>query len=63
MIENDDFLFSNFKSDGLHLNEGGVRKFAGILVGDTNCDFKNDTNANSKKLKLLYSEYQIEKLI
>ena len=24
-------LFSNLKSDGLHLNEGGVRKFAGNL--------------------------------
>ena len=31
MIENDDILFSNLKSDGLHFNEGGVRKFAGSL--------------------------------
>ena len=31
MIENDNILFSNLKSDGLHLNEGGVRKFAGNL--------------------------------
>ena len=31
MIEIDNVLFSNLKSDGLHLNEGGVRKFAGNL--------------------------------
>lgn len=31
MIENDNILFSNLKSDGLHLNEGGVRKFASNL--------------------------------
>ena len=31
MIKNDDIIFSNLKSNGLHLNEGGVRKFAGNL--------------------------------
>lgn len=31
MIENDNILFSNLKSGGLHLNEGGVRKFAGNI--------------------------------
>ena len=31
MIENSNILFSNLKSDGLHLNEGGVRKFASNL--------------------------------
>lgn len=34
-----------------------------ILIGDTNCDFKNAKNANAKKLKLIYSEYQLEQLI
>jgi len=34
-----------------------------ILIGDTNCDFKNNKNANSKKLKSIYSEYQLEQLI
>ena len=34
-----------------------------ILIGDTNCDFKNHKNANSKKLKSIYSEYQLEQLI
>ena len=34
-----------------------------ILIGDTNCDFKNSKNANSKKLKSSYSEYQLEQLI
>ena len=34
-----------------------------ILIGDTNCDFKNVKNANTKKLKLIYSEYQLEQLI
>ena len=31
-----------------------------ILIGDNNCDFKNNKNANSKKLKSIYSEYQLE---
>ena len=31
MIENDNNLFSTLNSDGLHLNEGGVRKLAGNL--------------------------------
>ena len=31
-IENTNILFSNLKRDGLHLNEGGVRKFAGNLI-------------------------------
>ena len=30
-----------------------------ILIGDTNCDFKNNKNANSKKPKSIYSEYQL----
>ena len=34
-----------------------------ILIGDTNCDFENDKNANSMNLKSIYSEHQLEKLI
>ncbi len=36
-----------------------------ILIGDTNCDFKNNTNANTKGLNWIcfYSEYQLEKII
>ena len=33
------------------------------MIGDINCDFKNVKNANTKKLKLIYSEYQLEQLI
>ena len=29
-----------------------------ILVGDTNCDFKDSKNTNAKKLRLVYSEYK-----
>jgi len=34
-----------------------------ILIDDTNCDFKNNKNVNSKKLKSIYSEYQLKQLI
>ena len=34
-----------------------------ILIGDTNCDFKNKQNSNAKKLNAVYSEYQLEQLI
>ena len=34
-----------------------------ILIGDTNCDFKNNQNANAKKLKMIYSEFQFAQLI
>ena len=34
-----------------------------IFVGDTNCDFKNNQSANTKKLKAIYEEYQLEQLI
>ena len=34
-----------------------------ILIGDTNCDFKKIKNANAKKLKWIYSEYQLEQMI
>ena len=28
-----------------------------ILIGDTNCDLKHPQNSNTKKLKMIYSEY------
>ena len=34
-----------------------------ILVGDKNCDFKCSQNSNAKKLKFVYSEFQLEQLI
>ena len=34
-----------------------------ILCGDTNCDFKDPKNKNTKLLKQLYNEYQLEQLI
>ena len=34
-----------------------------ILIGDTNCDLMDNRNANTKKLKQVYSEFQLEQLI
>ena len=34
-----------------------------ILIGDTNCDLMNDRNANTKRLKHVYSEFQMEQLV
>ena len=34
-----------------------------ILVGDTNCDFKDSKNTNAKKLRMVYSEYHLEQMI
>ena len=34
-----------------------------ILTGDTNCDYKKPKDYNTRKLKLLYSEFQFEQLI
>ena len=34
-----------------------------ILIGDTNCDFNSNQNANAKKLKMIYSEFQFTQLI
>ena len=31
-----------------------------LLVGDTNCDFKDSKNSNGKKSRLVYSEYHLE---
>ena len=34
-----------------------------ILIGDTNCDFKDRCDANTIKLELIYSEFQMEQFI
>ena len=34
-----------------------------ILIGDNNCDLMNDRNANTKGLKQVYSEFQMEQLV
>ena len=34
-----------------------------ILIGDTNCDFKNNHNGNVKKLKQIYAEFQFSQMI
>ena len=34
-----------------------------VLTGDTNCDYKIPKDCNTRKLKLLYSEFQFEQLI
>ena len=34
-----------------------------ILIGDTNCDVMDNRNANTKGLKQVYTEFQIEQLI
>ena len=56
----DDTAFENLREILKNLDKGEKET---ILIGDTNCDFKNEKNANTKKLKLIYSEYQLEQLI
>ena len=56
----DEAAFENLRESLGDLDKEGKEI---IFVGDTNCYFKNSTNANTKKLKLVYSEYQIEQLI
>ena len=34
-----------------------------ILTGDTNCDYKKPKDCNTRKLKLLYSDFQFEQLV
>ena len=34
-----------------------------ILIGDTNCDIASKQNSNTKRLKAIYSEYQLEQLV
>jgi len=33
-----------------------------ILPDDTNCDLRHPQNSNTKKLKMIYSDYQFEQL-
>ena len=32
VIDNKNILFSNLATDGLHINQGGARKFAGNII-------------------------------
>ena len=34
-----------------------------ILIGDTNCDIASKQNSNKKRMKAIYSEYQLEQLV
>ena len=34
-----------------------------IVIGDTNCDYKKPKDGNTRKLKLICSEFQFEQLI
>ena len=34
-----------------------------ILIGDTNCDLKKGRDSNTRKITLIYSEFQFEQLI
>ena len=34
-----------------------------IVVEDTNCDFKSPKDGNSRKMKLIYSEFQLKRKI
>ena len=34
-----------------------------FLIGDTNCDLNHPQNSNTKKLKMIYFEHQLEQLI
>ena len=56
----DDELFENLRS---RLKEVDKEEKEIILIGDNNCDFKNNQNANTKKLKMTYSEFQFAQLI
>ena len=48
LIDNDNVLFSNIGADGLHINPGGTRKFAGNLASF--CVIVRDVQA-PKKIK------------
>ena len=56
----DDVSFENLRDI---LKEADKEEKETLLVGDTNCDLKSHQNANTKKLKSFYSEYQFEQLI
>ncbi len=56
----EDVAFENLRNTLKNLDQDGNEI---ILIGDTNCDFKNSQSSNTKKLKAIYSEYQLEQLI
>ncbi len=56
----DDVAFEDLRGTISELDKAGKET---ILIGDTNCDFKNSADANTKQLKHVYSEFQIEQLI
>ena len=56
----DEAAFDNLREVLKNLDQDGKET---IFVGDTNCDFKNNQSANTKKLKAIYEEYQLEQLI
>ena len=56
----DDESFENLRDI---LKEVGKEEKEIILIGDTNCDFKNNQNPNAKKLEMIYSEFQFAQLI
>ena len=56
----DDETFENFR-DALQKLDKEEKEI--IIIGDTNCDFAKKKNTNAKRLKAIYSEYQLEQLI
>ena len=56
----DDVTFENLKVVLTTLDRGDKEI---ILIGDTSCDLMNDRNANTKRLKQVYSEFQMEQLV
>ena len=56
IIDNSNMLFSNLKQDGLHLNSGGVRKFAGNVIKFSKyCQRGLSSNSHIHKSKVLGS--------
>ena len=56
----DDEAFENLTGVLSGLDEDGKEI---MLVGDTNCDFKDSNSANARKLRLIYSEFHLEQMI
>ena len=56
----DDVSLENLRNT---LKEADKEEKEIILIGDTSCDLKSHQNANTKKLKTIYSEYEFEQLI
>ncbi len=56
----DDEAFENLTGVLSGLDEDGKEI---MLVGDTNCDFKDSNSANARKLRLIYSEFHLEQMV